>query len=43
MRLHYIVKRKIRVFVKFVVLEKRNSRNVTHWLWFYLLKNMQRC
>jgi len=41
MRLHYLVKLKIRVFVKILMLEKRNSRNVTYWLWFYLLKKMQ--
>ena len=29
MRLHYLVKLKIRVFVKILMLEKRNSRNVT--------------
>jgi len=22
------------------MLEKRNSRNVTHWLWFYLLEKI---
>jgi len=22
------------------MLEKRNSRNFTYWLWFYLFKNM---
>jgi len=38
MRLNYLVKLKIRVFVKILVLQKRNSRNFTYWLWFYLLK-----
>ena len=37
MRLHYLMKLKIRVFVK-ILLEKQNSKNVTYWLWFYLLK-----
>jgi len=23
------------------MLEKRNSRNFTYWLWFYLLEKMQ--
>jgi len=41
MRLHYLVKVKIRVFVKILMLEKRNSRNFTYWHWFYLLKKMQ--
>ena len=36
--LGYLVKLKSRVFVKILILEKRNSRNFTYWLWFYLLK-----
>ena len=38
MRLRYLVKRKIRVFVKILMLEKRNSINFTYWLWFYVLQ-----
>ena len=41
MRLHYLVKPKIRVFVKILMMEKRNSRNFTYSFWFYLLKKMQ--
>jgi len=41
MRLHYLVKLKIRVFAKIPMLEKRNSTNFTYWLWFQLLKKMQ--
>ena len=41
MRLHYPVKLKIRVIVKILVLEKRNSKNFAYWLLFYLLKKMQ--
>jgi len=41
MRLHYLVKLKIRVYVKILRREKRNSRNFTYWLWFCLLKKMQ--
>jgi len=37
MRLHYLVKLKIRVFVKIQMPEKRNSRNFTYCLWFFLL------
>jgi len=35
------VKLKIRVFVKIIMLEKRNLSNVTYWLWCYLLKKLQ--
>jgi len=38
MRVHYLVKFRIRVFVKILMLEKRNSRNFTYWLRFYLFK-----
>ena len=38
MDLHFLVKLKIRVFEKILMLEKRNSRNVT--IDFYLLKKM---
>jgi len=41
MRLHYLVKLKISVFVKILMLEKRNSKNFTYWLWFHLSKKMQ--
>ena len=41
MSLHYFVKLTIRVFVKILMLEKRNSTNFTYWLWFQLLKKVQ--
>ena len=41
MRLHYLVKVKMRVLVKILMLEKQNSTNFTYWLWFQLLKKMQ--
>ena len=40
-RLHYLVKLEISVFVKIIMLGKRNSRNFTYWLWFYLVKKIQ--
>jgi len=37
MHIHYLVKLKIRVFVKIPMLDKRNSRNFNYWHRFYLL------
>ena len=52
MRLHYLVKLKIRVFVKLLMLEKQNSRNflltsilftendATFWVWHHIMANL---
>jgi len=52
MRLHYLVKLEIRVFVKILMLEKGISRNLTlsllvkndatFWLWHHVMANLIR-